>query len=252
MVFDSEQSIVLVTPVWNDSSRLSVFGPKLAEAIRASGLPVRWIVADDGSDAEEKSRVGEVVASLRMIYPRVEAMLFDQRAHKGGAIYSAWDLCPEATWLGFVDSDGAIDAASTIGLIQTALAAGPKSGCVGVRHHSKETPLQRPLGRLISFYIFTFLVRGLVGIRFRDTQCGAKIIPAEGYRKVSAKLEERGFIFDVELLLALDLSGYSIREQPIPWREMPGGKVRPLRDAWAMLAGMLRIRRRSRTGHYLS
>lgn len=243
-MLQTEHSIALVTPVWNDSSRLAGFGPQLATALRQSGLPVRWIVADDGSSAEEKQKVVQLVETLRANYPRVEAMLFEQRSYKGGAIYAAWDACPEAAWLGFVDADGAVDAPAVVRLMQAAVAAGVKSGCVGVRHDSEETPLQRPLGRWISFYLFALLVRVLIGIRFKDTQCGAKVIPGAGYRRIAAGLQERGFVFDVELLLALELAGYSLQELAIPWREMPGGKVHPLRDAWGMLAGLLRIRRR--------
>lgn len=248
---DSEQIIALVMPVWNDSARLAKFGPKLAQALKESGLPVRWIVADDGSSAEEKARVQELVASFQDIYPRVEAMLFDQRTCKGGAIYAAWDACDQATWLGFVDCDGAVSAESTVYLMREAMAAGPQGGCVGVRHDSEQTPLQRPLGRLISFYLFSTLVRLLIGIRFEDTQCGAKLIPGEGYRAVAANLQEKGFIFDVELLLALEQAGYPLKEKRIPWREIPGGKVHPLRDAWAMLRGLWRIRRRMRLGAYV-
>lgn len=247
---DPEQVIALVVPVWNDSQRLSKFGPELAEAIRASGLPVRWIIADDGSDAEEKEKINQLVEAFREIYPRVEAMLFDERSHKGGAIYSAWDACEEATWLAFVDCDGAVNAVSTLRLIEEAVSAGPQGGCVGVRHDSEETPLNRPLGRKISFYLFSFLVHALVGIHFEDTQCGAKVVSAEGYRRIADKLKERGFIFDVELLLALENAGYSLKELRIPWNEIPGGKVHPLRDAWAMLAGLLRIRRRAKSGAY--
>jgi hypothetical protein len=249
-VSDSEQSVVLVVPVWNDSARLAKFGPELAEALRESGLPVRWIIADDGSDPEEKAALQELLESFREIYPHTELMLFNERSHKGGAIYSAWDASEEATWLGFVDCDGAVNAASTVQLMREAVSKGPQGGCVGVRHDSEQTPLQRPLGRLLSFHLFSFLVHVLVGIRFEDTQCGAKFIPAEGYRTVSAFLRERGFIFDVELLLALEQSGYPIGEQRIPWREIPGGKVNPLRDAWAMIAGLLRIRRRKKLGAY--
>ncbi|PXA03960.1 hypothetical protein DDZ13_10000 [Coraliomargarita sinensis] len=237
-------------PVWNDSARLAKFGPKMAEALSQSELPVRWIVADDGSSEEEKTQVKKLVESFREIYPGVEAMCFRERSHKGGAIYSAWEACPEATWLGFVDCDGAVDAPSTVRLMEAALSSGAESGCVGVRHNSEQTPLQRPLGRLISFYLFSFLVHALIGIRFEDTQCGAKFIPGVGFREVAENLRERGFIFDVELLLALDQAGYTVNEMRIPWREIPGGKVHPLRDAWAMIAGLLRIRRRMRLGAY--
>lgn len=249
-MYESKQSLVLVVPVWNDSARLSQFGPQLAEALQESGLLVRLIIADDGSTREEQEQVQKLVESLRGKYPRVEAMLFNERSHKGGAIYAAWDACHEATWLGFVDCDGAVDAPSTIHLMREAVSKGPQGGCIGVRHNSEQTPLERPIGRMVSFYIFSMLVRVFIGIRFEDTQCGAKVIPAAGYRKVSPYLREKGFIFDVELLLALEQSGYSIQEMRIPWREIPGGKVHPLRDAWGMIAGLLRIRRRKKSGAY--
>lgn len=244
------QSIALVTPVWNDSSRLAKFGPELAAALQTSNLPVRWIIADDGSSSVEKAKVKTLVESFRESYPKVEAMFFDKRSCKGGAVYSAWDACLEASWLAFVDCDGAVSAHSMIRLMDKAVALGPAAGCVGVRHHSAETPLHRPLGRLISFYIFSTLVHLLTGIRFEDTQCGAKVVPGEGYRQIAGKLKERGFIFDVELLLALGKVGCQIEELRIPWTEVPGGKVHPLRDAWSMIGGLLRIRRRSRAGLY--
>ena len=88
-----DQFIVLVMPVWNDSARLAKFGPKLAAVLQASNLPVRWIVADDGSSDVEKARVKALVESFKQSYPSVEAMFFDQRSCKGGAVYSAWDAC---------------------------------------------------------------------------------------------------------------------------------------------------------------
>lgn len=250
VVSESDQLIALVMPVWNDSARLAKFGPKLAAALQESTRPVRWIVADDGSTDIEKAKVKALVESFRVSYPSVEAMFFDQRSCKGGAVYSAWDACPEATWLAFVDCDGAVSAHSMVCLMEKAASLGAESGCIGVRHDSEETPLQRPLGRLISFYIFSTLVHVLTGVRFEDTQCGAKVIPAKGYRHIAGRLKERGFIFDVELLLALGKAGYQIKEQRIPWSEVPGGKVNPLRDAWTMIGGLLRIRKRSRAGLY--
>ena len=239
--------IVLVTPVWNDSTRLERFGPKLAQALSQSGLSVRWIVADDGSSKLEQGKVSALVECLQVVYPQVEAMLFEERARKGGAIYRAWDACPEADLLAFVDADGAIDAPSLLRLIQRACERFPDSGAagvIGIRHDAVETPTDRPWTRALSFRIFTALVRGIVGIDFEDTQCGAKVIPAAEYRALAEQLMERGFVFDVELLQALVAHGCEIEEMAIPWREMPGGKVKPLRDAWGMLAGLLRIRKR--------
>ncbi|CAA6689928.1 MULTISPECIES: glycosyltransferase [unclassified Lentimonas] len=236
--------IVLVTPVWNDSRRLELFGPKLAQALSSSGLSVRWIVADDGSSPLEKGKISALVECMKVVYPNVEAMLFEERSRKGGAIYQAWDACPEADLLAFVDADGAIDAGSLLRLIERACEQFPNTGVIGIRRDSVDTPTDRPWSRALSFRIFAALVRGLIGIDFEDTQCGAKVIPGEAYRVVADQLMERGFVFDVELLQALVAHGCEIEQMAIPWREMPGGKVKPLRDAWGMIGGLLRIRKR--------
>ena len=243
-MLSSEIQIVLVTPVWNDSRRLELYGPKLAQALLKSGRSVRWIVADDGSSALEKGKISALVECMKGVYPNVEAMLFTERSRKGGAIYKAWDACPDADLLAFVDADGAIDAPSLLRLIERACERFPDTGVIGIRHDSMDTPTERPWSRALSFRIFTALVRGLIGIDFKDTQCGAKVIPGAAYRAVSGQLMERGFVFDVELLQALVAHGTVVEQVAIPWREMPGGKVKPLRDAWGMIGGLLRIRKK--------
>lgn len=45
--------IILVTPVWKDSTRLAAFGGSLARALAVGKLPVRWIIADDDSRPDE-------------------------------------------------------------------------------------------------------------------------------------------------------------------------------------------------------
>lgn len=246
----SELSIVLVTPVWNDSARLKVFGPLLAEELARSGLQVRWIIADDGSSVEEKHALQDLVVHFSTVYTPVELMSFDERTRKGGAIYRAWDTCPDAGLLAFVDGDGAIDAASTVRLLRRACELGADAGVVGIRHNTSETPVRRPWLRALSFRLFASLVRVLIGIHFEDTQCGAKVISAGAYRALSQQLIERGFVFDVELLLALERYGSRLEELRIAWDEIPGGKVNPLRDAWGMVAGLLRIRGRLKAGAY--
>ncbi len=243
-------NIVLVTPVWNDSERLEQFGLQLAQALVDSGLSVRWIVADDGSSVTEKTQLEALLVRFTRIYPKVELMLLEQRSRKGGTIYQAWNTCPEADLLAFVDADGAVDAASTICLLQRTCELGPNAGMIGIRSDSADATVQRSWSRAWSFYLFTCLVRRLIGIRFEDTQCGAKVVPGAAYRAIADQLQERGFVFDVELLLALEKYGSRIEELRIPWREMPGGKVHPLRDAWGMIAGLWRIRKRLKAGAY--
>lgn len=239
-----------MTPVWNDSERLAVFGPKLAKALLQAELPVRWIVADDGSSSAEKVHLARLITELAQVYPRVEGLFLDVRSRKGGAVYQAWDECPDAAWLGFVDADGAIDPVSVIQMMRRLSEVGLDGGLVGVRRDTVDTPVKRPLLRRCSFRVFAFLVQRLVGGSVDDTQCGLKFVSGRAYRTLADRLEERGFAFDVELLFALERYGCRIQQMPIPWCEVSGSKVRPFRDAWSMFAALWRIRQRIRWGVY--
>ncbi|WPJ96215.1 glycosyltransferase [Coraliomargarita algicola] len=246
----SIQSIVLVTPVWNDSARLEVFGHELAQTFAAAAMPIRWIIADDGSKASERMRYSKLLRRFQAIYPNIELMHFSPRSCKGGAVYGAWNQCPNSDYLAFVDGDGAVCPDAVIRLLRRVVEAGGSSGVIGVRAHGGRLAVRRTLLRALSYYLFRFLVRKIVKLDSSDTQCGAKAFPARQYREISDRLFEQGFVFDVELLLAFQQAGVDIQEMDIPWQEIAGSRVNLMRDSRQMLAGLFRIRRRSKSGVY--
>lgn len=242
--------IVLVTPVWNDSRRLAVFGQALAQALATAELPVRWIIADDGSDAGEVERYALLEERFKKIYPQVELFRCGVRSCKGGAVYDAWDQAGEAGYYAFADADGAVSPEAILDLIERALDGRGVSAVVGTRPASGSKRVHRPFLRKAVFLAFRMLARSLIGVRFEDSQCGAKVIPGDAYRQVAVKLKERGFIFDVELLVALQSADVAIVEKPISWREVSGSRIRLSVDSVQMIQGLLRIRRRKKTGFY--
>jgi hypothetical protein len=250
-VENENQKIILVTPVWNDSARLARFGTALAAVLADKALPVRWIIADDGSSPTEKARLEELLVEFSRVYPAVGIMGKHHRSRKGGAIRKAWDAYPEADLLAFVDADGAISAEDVMVLVERARTDASGSSVVAIRNDSVSTPVQRPIFRALSFSIFVTITRRLLGVEFKDTQCGAKVIMGPAYRAVLPKLMETGFAFDAELLLALQVNGFPVTEAPLAWTEQESGKVHPLLDSWGMLAALMRIRKRARGGWYI-
>jgi hypothetical protein len=59
---------------------------------------------------------------------------------------------------------------------------------------------------------------------------------------VAGGLRENGFAFDSELLVRLAKAGCKWHEIPVGWAQKKGGKIRPLRDAWGMIAALWRLR----------
>ena len=236
---------ILVTPVWNDSVRLECFGLALAKALAASALNLTWVIADDGSDSGEVEQLERLKEKFSQIYSDLVLHAHPVRSRKGGAIYQTWQQFPEADYYAFVDADGAVSADELMRLLNGALDSGnPDMSFVAVRQLSGPLAVERSFLRQVSFHLFRMMVRGIVGLKCADTQCGAKVISARSYRAVSEHLMEGGFVFDVELLATLRQGAWPVTELPITWQEVSGSKLKLWKDIWTISAGLIRIRRR--------
>lgn len=236
------QEILLVTPVWNDSVRLDPYGARLAAALADAGLPVRWIIADDGSRRGEHDRLRELKERYERVYPQVELLFSGTHRGKGSVVREAWSKYPDAAWFCFVDADGSVTAPDCIRLLRSALDL--QSSVLGIRKRTDQTLLKESWFRGLAHRIYLWLTRILLDMHCGDTQCGVKMIRGDDYRSVSHRLEEDGLAFDSELLYTLKRIGADWVEIPVSWEEKSGGKVRPLRDAFGMVLALLRIRER--------
>ena len=104
--------------------------------------------------------------------------------------------------------------------------------------------------REFSGRIFNWLVQILIGLPFKDTQCGFKafrrqaIIPFIGQQRIS------GFGFDPEILFLAKINGLRLQEIPIRWNHHEGTKVRFLQDSLKMFLGLIQIRLNQIFGRY--
>ena len=237
---DASDEIVLVTPVWNDAARLEAFGPELAAALASAGLPLRWVIADDGSSADERERLVALLADFLRVYPKVILHHADAHRGKGSIVREGWALVPDAAWYAFVDADGSVSAREMIGLLCAAADAG--KSVLGIRRPTASAPVAMGMWRGIAHRGYRWLVHAWLGLRCEDPQCGAKVILGNDYRRVAGGLRENGFAFDSELLVRLAKAGCVWHELPVGWTQKKGGKIRPLRDAWGMIAALWRLR----------
>jgi hypothetical protein len=238
----SHPQILLVTPVWNDSKRLSLFGPTLAQVLSTCELPILWMIADDGSEnPEEAPRLRALHQQFTASHPHTLLHFADAHRGKGSVIHEAWALAPDASWLAFVDADGSVSAEDMLRLVR--LAIGSNQSVLGIRKRTAETHIEESLRRSFFHHAFLIIADLLLGLRCADPQCGAKVIKASDYRSIVHLLHEDGLAFDSELLAALHHSGFHWREVPVTWIEKKGGKVHPIRDGWRMFKALLRIRR---------
>ncbi|MCW3063032.1 MAG: hypothetical protein JWN32_204 [Solirubrobacterales bacterium] len=231
----------IVIPAHNEEQRID---PTLWAYRRA--LPprdTRLLVALDACT----DRTAEVVERHVREDPRVESLHYPKLG-KGGVIMEAFARA-DADLVGFVDADGATPPGE---LLRLARIARRTDGAIATRRHPASVlPVRRSMGRAVTSAAFAAGVRALTRLPHGDTQCGAKVLRREVVRDILPRLSERGFLFDVDLLLTARDLGYRVVEVPTVWVDQEGSRVRPVADSRRMGASLLALwlRRRMRGAH---
>lgn len=94
------------------------------------------------------------------------------------------------------------------------------------------------------------LMRILVGLDFKDTQCGFKALRREAAQSVFPLQRIDGFGFDPEILFIAQKQGWRLREIPVRWNHVEGSKVTLLGSTVQVLLEVLKIRWNNLTGKY--
>jgi glycosyltransferase involved in cell wall biosynthesis len=231
----------IVMPAHNEEHRID---RTLREYRAACPRPdVRFLVALDsctdatadivGSHADRDHRV------RRFDYPKLG---------KGGVIAETFRRS-DADLVAFVDADCATPPRE---LLRLADVAAQTDGAIASRRHPAAVlPARRPLLRRITSAGFAFGVRRLMGLPYRDTQCGAKVLPRRVVDDVLPRLAARDLLFDVDLLAAANELGFEVVEVPTVWIDQEGSRVSAVSDSRKMGTSLVRLwarRRRANSG----
>jgi len=63
------------------------------------------------------------------------------------------------------------------------------------------------------------MLRKILRIHFKDSQCGFKAINRKILRKILPKAEDNEWFFDTEILFLAEKAGFKIKEIPVRWIE---------------------------------
>jgi len=171
---------------------------------------------------------------------RIITLIFEEKLGKGGAILEGFKVA-RGELVGFLDSDESVAPEDYLKLIHV-IKTTDSDGAIGSRYaEGAKITSDRSTTRRVSSRMFNFLVRGITGLEFSDTQCGAKIFRIKPLDEIKDRMISVDYEFDVELLLRLKKRGYKIVEVPVKWKHSGGSKF-SLINAPAMLFGLLFMR----------
>lgn len=224
-----------IVPVFNEEKRIQ----KTIQEILAfrKGLPFEneWIFVDDGStDATEQ------VARQELGTTPYRWIRFEANRGKGAAVRAGM-LLAEGEFLFFTDADLSTPLQEYERLL-AALQNG-KDVAIASRGPGANVLVHQNILRESMGKIFNRIARVLTFKHIRDSQCGFKAFRREVAKELFGLQKLTGFSFDAEILYLGQRLGYWIAEIPVTWINSPDSRVRIVRDSFAMLVDLFRIRR---------
>jgi dolichyl-phosphate beta-glucosyltransferase len=94
------------------------------------------------------------------------------------------------------------------------------------------------------------LNRLLLGLQFKDTQCGFKAFTRRAAQMILPLQRIERWGFDPEILFLARKFGFRVEEVPVRWGHSGGTRINPIMDGAKMFQEMLRVRWYDLTGKY--
>jgi len=234
----------LVIPAYNESSRIRPTLDKVLHYIAEQNWTAEVVIVDDGSGDDTPDIVREYARS----HPLVRLVQNPGNRGKGysvrnGMMHAGGDICL------FSDADLSSPISEAEKLF--AAIAGGADIAIGSRWLRAELQTERqPLYRQLFGRIFNFLLRLVLGLHFKDTQCGFKAFKREAAQRIFPlqKIERWGF--DPEILFLGRRMGFKTVEVPVTWAHSEGTRLHPFRDGFRMFGDVMQIRWNALTGVY--
>lgn len=234
----------IVIPAYNESERIRATLDKILIHIKEQGWNAEILVVNDGST----DATAQIVQAYAAEHPELRLL---QNPGNRGKGYSVRNGMLHATGEVVLFSDA--DLSSPIEEADKLFVALAEGNDVAIGSRWLRTELQthrQPLYRQLYGRIFNLALRIMLGLRFRDTQCGFKAFTHRATQMIFPLQHIERWGFDPEILFLARKFRLKVKEVPVRWAHREGTRINPLRDGIRMFFEVLKIRWYSLTGKY--
>jgi len=201
----------IVIPAYNESQRLGATLEKVLAYVRQQAWDAEVIVVNDGS----RDNTAEIVRAFAKNNPAVRLVENPGNRGKGYSVRNGI-LNARGDIVLFSDADLSSPIEEMPKLLQ-ALTAGADIA-IGSRWLRAELQTQRQsLHRQLFGRIFNLLLRMILGLQFKDTQCGFKAFTRRAAHTILPLERVERWGFDPEILFLARKFGFRVDEVPVRW-----------------------------------
>ena len=208
----------------------------------------RWqaeiIVVNDGS----RDDTGDIARTFARRNPVIRVI--DNPGNRGKG-YSVRNGMQNASGDVLLFSDADLSSPITEAPKLFAAIAAGADVAIGSRWAKPETQTERQsIVRQVFGRVYNLMLRAILGLNYKDTQCGFKAFTREAARTIFASQRVERWGFDPELLFLAKTFGFRVAEIPVVWAHVGNSKIHPFQDGARMFKEMMDVRWNSMTGKY--
>ena len=234
----------IVIPAYNESERIALTLERVLAHVRERNWSAEVLVVNDGSS----DSTADIVRRFAAQHGNLALIENPGNRGKGYSVRNGMlHASGEVVLFSDADLSSPIEEADKL---FAALAAGADVA-IGSRWLRTELQTQRqPLHRQLLGRVFNLLLRVVLGLHYRDTQCGFKAFTRRATHLIFPLQHIERWGFDPEILFLAHKFGLKVQEVPVQWAHREGTRINPVRDGLRMFLETLKIRWFSISGKY--
>ena len=229
--------VSVVLACYNEAEHIERSFAEIRDTLTQTGWPFEILLVDDVSRDATREILQRIVESHRHLDLRL--ILHDRNQGRGATVTDGF-RASRGTVAGYLDVDLEVHCRYIPSLVRA------------IERGADIATVQRiyafQLGSLDRYFMsrgYSFLVRHLLGVPFRDTETGYKFFRRETVLPLLDEIEDEGWFWDTEFMARAARRGFRVAEVPGAYirRDDKTSTVRGVRDSARYFRQLLRFRR---------
>lgn len=221
----------IIIPAYNEETRII---STLQEYLRFFNKNTEIIVVNDGSKDNTKQIIEQFMKKHKNL-----KLINQKNQGKGKALLTGFKAA-QGDLISFVDADNATTPDQLDKIIQEM----ENNDIAFGSRYMKQSILdrKRTFKEQLGSRAFNFLIKLILNLNFKDTQCGAKVFKKQVIDTILPNLIMSKWAFDISLLYTAKKYNFKLKEIPIKWLSKGESKFNMFRCAPAMFKTILQLR----------
>ena len=233
-------SLSIIFPLYNEAKRLHYTFKDIEKFEKKKIIKnVEYIFVNDGSNDDSK----KIIYNYLKLKKSNKFKVINIKKNKGkGNALKKGIINSKKNWILTLDTDISVSILQLNEWIKKNYLNRKVQIYFGSRNLNN-SKVEFKLHRKILGIIFSFILKLLLKINIKDTQCGFKLYENKIAKFLFKTIKDDGFVHDVEIALLSKKYNFKLKELPVKWSHKKDSKINLFTDTIEMFYKLIVIRK---------